>query len=272
MNRQGSNSNPRGGIEWTHILGDLTGFTANPVRGCDHDCKWQMPDGSIVGCYAKFQKERLDGAGTFERVTWHPEVLEKIRARREPAGIFIDSMSDLFGQRVKTEWINEVVQCVRDCPHHVFFALTKNPSRFREFAVWNQRVVSNPHPQYWPANFIVGVSAPPTFMYGKRLTLAQQASWFKKALEWLCHESPAVLRWVSIEPLSFDVSEILEPYADEIHWAVIGAASIGSKYHQPERAHLDAAQRVLKCPVFMKGNLDRSLVARWRVEFPELKK
>lgn len=150
-----------------------------------------------------------------------------------------------------------------------FFSLTKNPERFREFAG-----------DRWPRNWLVGISVPPTYMFGKKLSPAQQATMLRKWLEFLC-ESPAQSRWISIEPLSFDVSEIIRPFADQLHWAVVGAASNGGALYQPHFGDLAAVQRVLKCPVFFKGNLDRGLAHavaiattlryKWRQEFPIIK-
>jgi protein gp37 len=259
MNKQGPN-----GIEWCHFFGPGTGYTANPVRGCTHGCKWRMPDGSIVGCYAKPIGDKFYKGG-FETVTWHPDVLDKIRGHKQPAGIFIDSMSDLFGQDVEKGWINLVIQTMRDCPQHCFFTLTKNPRRMLEFE--------------FPDNVLVGVSAPPTEMYGKELSVLQQEIWYRKALRWL-GETKARNKWTSIEPLSFDVSYLLKEHCSEfpigrIRWAVIGAGSNGRKYYQPSAEHLTSALSALEWnPVFFKGNLDRDLVksvgSEWKEEYPTL--
>lgn len=242
------NKQPKGGgIEWTHVHG-RPGFTANPVRGCLHDCQWRMPDGTVVLCYAKEFRERLDGPGSFERLTWHPEVLDGIRRHKAPAGIFIDSMSDLFGQSVDPQWILDTLQCVSECPQHVFFSLTKNPSRLLRFS---------PFPQ----NFWLGISAPPTFMYGRQLALDQQRKWFRVALEKLSQCSAGV-RWLSLEPLSFDLSDILAEHLDAFDWAVIGAGSDGARKFQPDpltfRNVFNVLHRAGK-EVFLKGNIDRAL-------------
>lgn len=259
MNKQGSAEKPKGGIEWTHILGAGTGYTANPVRGCVHDCRWRMPDGSIIPCYAKAAKERRDGPGSFEKITFHPEVLDAIRKHPTPAGIFIDSMSDLFGQGVAEDHIHAVIATIADCPQHVFFSLTKNPSRFLKFH------------GTWPANWMVGISYPPTFMFGKLLTLQQQRAWFQRGLDLLVN-SPAVMRWVSAEPLSLNLSDILEKHARKLCWTVIGAASDGARFHQPDETTLADTLAVLdNIPVFFKGNLSQSLarkVGGWRDFFP----
>lgn len=260
MNKQGNRANPKGGIEWTHILGPLTGFTANPVRGCEHECQWRMPDGTVVICYAKAQKERMSGKGSFEKITFHPDILDQIRSRKEPAGIFIDSMSDLFGENVNEAWISIVLDCAWDCPQHIFFTLTKNPRRLRDFR--------------FSPNTLVGLSAPPTFMYGKELSHEAQRTWFRKGLEWLTN-CAAENVWLSLEPLAIDVSDLIAPHQERIRWAVIGAASDGARTYQPERETFANTLRVLDTmPVFFKGNVDRQLADEiaggWKEEFPDL--
>lgn len=276
MNKQGNKTNPKGGIEWTHIFGPGTGYTANPVRGCQHQCRWRMPDGKVAVCYAEAQRDRLDGAGAFQNITFHPEVLDTIRNHKNPAGIFIDSMSDLFAKGVTNEWLDKVFKCIEDCPQHVFFSLTKNPTRlkFPTFR-FEPRHPGTLTPIY-PRNLFLGVSMPPTFMFGKELTLAQQRAWFKKALECLA-TCEARFRWVSLEPLSWDCSDILLEYKGWLHWAVIGAASEGNRTYQPnQRTLANVLQALRGVPVFYKGNLRDSIGSNsavgshWRQEFPKL--
>lgn len=270
MNRQGSIKNPRGGIEWTHIFGPRTGRTSNPVKGCHHACRWLMPDGKLAICYAEATAERFPGkwyAKGFGSISFDPSELEAIRKLKEPAGIFIDSMSDLFGKNVPDDWIKKVGATIRDCPQHIFFSLTKNPSRFAALA--SGQVTE----RWWP-NWLVGISVPPSFMFGKELSLEQQRAWLKRGLEFL-RDCPAQKRWISIEPLSFDVSEIISASNCRLDWAVIGAATNGAQCFQPTEKNLVnclAALNAKKIPVFMKGNLDRKFVeicgSEWREEFP----
>lgn len=245
------------GIEWTHIFGAGSGYTANPVRGCTHGCEWRMPDGSIVPCYAGSQRDRMDGAGAFKNITFHPDVFTKIKKHKERAGIFIDSMSDMLGEAVKVEWVNDVINVMHSCPHHIFFVLTKNPRRTKEFL--------------WPDNCLLGMSAPPTFMYGKELSPSQQVAWFSKGMEWL-YDAKAKHKWVSLEPLTADVCDTLE-YRGALDWAVIGAGSDGGKKYQPDEGLFARTLQRLTCRVFFKGNLDRALAERhggWREEFPNM--
>lgn len=247
------------GIEWSHIFGPGTGYTANPVRGCTHGCRWQMPDGKWVECYAETFADRLGGKGAFKNITYHPDVFTGIRNRRTPSGIFIDSMSDLCGEGVKDEWVQEVITNMRTNPHHVFFVLTKNPRRLTEFE--------------WPDNALVGISAPPTEMYGKKLDYDQQRVWFMRSMKWLA-EANAKNKWASLEPLSTTaILPALVTYDHVLKWAVVGAGSDGRKCYQPDELLFSETLRALKCPVFYKGNLDRALAERhggWREEFPKI--
>ena len=51
-----------GGIEWTATFihertNVIWGRTWNPVAGCQHACRWNMPDGKIAECYAETTAE-----------------------------------------------------------------------------------------------------------------------------------------------------------------------------------------------------------------------
>jgi Bacteriophage protein gp37 len=264
MNKQGSKEKPSGGIEWAHWFGPGTGWTANPVRGCKHECQWRMPDGRIAICYAKRVAHGVAAEHFprgFTELSFHPSELDAIEAKTDPCGIFLDSMSDLFGSGVAHDWIERTLMTVRKCPQHVFFTLTKNAPRLLMFGDW-------------PANLLVGVSAPPTYMFGKLMTLDKQLNWFDVALGYL-HQCGAPNRWVSLEPLSFDLSKVLANNRKAFHWAVIGAASNGSEKHQPAVADMKAALAALAgLPVFYKGNIAPRLSVEcggWRAEFPKLR-
>ena len=249
-------------IEWTHVLGPGTGYTVNPVRGCKHGCEWTI-GGGLVECYAKTLRERLNGVGAFEKITWHPEALVEVRRHKTRAGIFLCSMSDLFGHDVKSAWINEVLDTIEACPWHVFFSLTKNPTRLTQFGKLRSL-----------DNLLCGISAPPTKMFGKILTIGQQRQWLRVGLERLSL-CGAKWPWMSIEPLSFDIAPILSEFKGLLKWCVIGAASNGHVKYQPAASHLAGVLRVLEgTPIYFKGNLSRQLVTSvgsgWREEFPAI--
>lgn len=258
---------PPNGIEWTRIVRDtvsqiaLPGYTANPVRGCKHGCEWRMPDGEIAKCYAGEVARgvaRSAYPNGFEALQWHPEELAEIAKHKEPCGIFIDSMSDLFGSKVPSEWIEAVLETIANCHQHTFLSLTKNPPNLKGLD--------------FPENLWVGISAPPTFMFGNELNHQQQSAWFMRGLQFLCDTNAAV-KWVSLEPLSFDLSAELVEFGKSLNWAVIGAASNGRTTFQPDPHDFEMALYAMKGrPVFFKGNLSRALADQvaggWRAEFP----
>lgn len=247
MNKQAKSTVKRG-IEWTD-------YTWNPVGGCQHSCRWEMPDGSIAECYAETVAERVAQAAYpmgFEHHYWRPELLNEPLKLVEPARIFMDSMSDLMGHWVPDEQVNQVLDICRAAPQHSFQLLTKNAPRLMEFD--------------FPANVWVGVSAPPSFMFGKRLTLKQQARMLSRMLDTL-NKVNASVKWMSIEPLSFDIAPLLVDSG--LQWAVIGAATNGKKAYQPKPEWVQNVLDILDAQdtkVFFKGNL---VWSPWREEFPQ---
>lgn len=246
------------GIEWTHPYG-RRGYTWNPVAGCQHGCRWTMPDGKTAICYAEAVAERsIHYPVGFKHHYWKPDRLEDPQRLKEPSGIFLDSMSDLMGAWVEDTQIEQVLQVCEDTPQHIYFLLTKNAPRLLKFA--------------FPANVWVGVSSPPDEMFGKRLSQRAKDQMLNRSLEVLKRVHGGI-RWMSFEPLSWDVSPIVQRHALALSWAVIGAASNGKKEYPPEHDHLLKLLSVLnqwQLPVFYKGNL-RSLpyaATNWREEFP----
>lgn len=246
-----------GGIEWTRIRNpDGTvrpGYTWNPVVGCMHECRWQMPDGSIAECYAKRIAEGVakdaypDGFYTVED---YPERYAEPFSVKEPSGIFIGSQTDIMQQGMRDSEIETILNVVKGANWHTYFLLTKNAPRLLQYAA------------DFPENLWVGVSMPPTWMYGKRLSEHQQQKFVIRAFK-ILDRLPVKVRWMSFEPLSFDVSKALKEHAIEygglpLEWAVIGAASNGPKKYQPDPRHLQDLVFLLKehdVPIFFKGNL-----------------
>lgn len=114
-------------IEWTNL-------TWNPTTGCDkvsQGCKF---------CYAEVMHRRL--MKMFPKkytkpflgnVEIHTSELTKPLTWNTPKMIFVDSMSDLFHEKVPFEFIAKVFIAMALCPHHTFQILTKRPERAVEF-------------------------------------------------------------------------------------------------------------------------------------------
>lgn len=249
MNKQKSSKGR--GIEWTD-------YTWNPVGGCLHGCRWHMPDGTTAICYAETVAERVAQAAYpngFAHHYWHPERLEEPLNVKTPCKIFLDSMSDLMGNWVSEEEIEHVLDVCRRAHWHDFQLLTKNAPRLLKF---NGRI---------PPNVWVGVSAPPTEMFGKPLSQQSQIAMLTRSLDCLA-ALDVPITWMSIEPLSWNMGNYLS--SSGIKWAVIGAATNGGRTYQPEPEWVQTcidALRTDKVAIFFKGNLEWH---EWYEEFPEV--
>lgn len=262
MNEQKAES--RSSIEWTRVYGQR-GYTWNPIGGCQHDCKWQMPNGDRARCYAKTLAEegmakRAYDRG-FEHHYWRPHTLSEPLKVKEPAGIFLDSMSDIMGQWVPEDQIKTVLTTCKMAHWHTFQLLTKTAPRLLNFD--------------FPPNVWLGVSSPPDYYRRNRLTPDQKNRMLETALKVLTvkMQEGTPVRFMSFEPLSWDVSRIVMQYPHALNWAIIGAASNGNRYYPPDEGDLRRLLDVLNrfdIPVFFKGNL-KSLpfaAVNWRQEFP----
>jgi protein gp37 len=122
-------------IEWTDA-------TWNPIRGCS-----RVSEG-CRHCYAEAVARRFSGHGmAYEglavlnhgRSSWTGKVafveehlLDPLRWRK-PRRIFVNSMSDLFHERVPDAWIDRIFAVMAMSPRHTFQILTKRPKRMLEY-------------------------------------------------------------------------------------------------------------------------------------------
>jgi len=254
------------GIEWTDE-------TRNATGGCLHDCKWQMPDGTVAMCYAKDLAEsgvaKKAYPHGFEHHYWRPGALTELKRGEIPRLIFCDSMSDMFARNVPSEQVHAILDAMRQAPHHAYQSLTKAAPMLLKYV------------EQLPPNLWVGVSSPPDWFMGKRLNLHQQQAMLGRAFDVLAEVKRRTgnIVWMSAEPVSWDLTSV----TDEQHaldWIVIGAASDGRRYFQPDPRHIRRLLEVLDrtgTPVFYKGNISPMFAAndlgnaelnRWREDFP----
>lgn len=242
------------GIQWTD-------YTWNAIGGCQHACRWTMPDGSIAICYAEevARKFTTGYPHGFAHHYWRPQNLDEPLKLRQPAKIFLDSMADLFGRWVPEEQIQVVLDTARQAHWHTFQALTKNAPRLLKFDL--------------PSNLWAGVSSPPDQMLGQMLTRQQQEKMLHRTLEALSTLPTDRVTWISFEPLSWDVAPIVAQYPAALRWAVIGAATNGPKVYQVDPGIVQGLLDVLddqRVPVFFKGNIEGNPAADpWREFFPD---
>lgn len=112
-------------IEWTER-------TWNPVSGCTKVSE------ACQNCYAEVMARRLQGMGVkgYEqgfKVTTHPERLTEPLSWKKPKRVFVVSMGDLFHQDVPFEFIDNVMQIIRQTTQHTYQLLTKRPDRMANY-------------------------------------------------------------------------------------------------------------------------------------------
>lgn len=127
-------------IEWTQA-------TWNPVTGCTKvspGCKH---------CYAETLAFRLQAMGQRNYrngflLTLQPHMLELPLTWKRPQLIFVNSMSDLFHEKIPESYIHRVFEIMRRAWWHQFQILTKRAERLEELSSSIE----------WPQNVWMGVS------------------------------------------------------------------------------------------------------------------
>jgi protein gp37 len=254
------------GIEWCDE-------TRNATGGCLHDCKWKMPDRTIAGCYAKDLAEngvaKKAYPNGFEAHYFRPQALRQLTAGADPLLIFCDSMSDMFARNVPCDQVLSILDAMRKAPHHAYQCLTKAAPMLLKYI------------DFLPPNLWIGVSSPPDWFMGKSLSSHQQQAMLRRSLEVLAEVKTRTgnIVWMSAEPLSWDLTQIIGA-SHPLDWIVIGAASNGRQYFQPDPSHIVRLLNVMdltNTPVFYKGNikplfqsndLGSDELNRWREDFP----
>ncbi len=179
----------RSAIEWTEA-------TWNPVTGCD-----KVSPG-CAHCYAETFAKRFEGVPGhpyeqgFELKLW-PERLGIPLSWRRPRMVFVNSMSDLFHERIPDEYVAEVFEVMREASQHTFQVLTKRHERLAELA-----------PELpWPDNVWMGVTI-------ENRRFVHRAGYLR--------EVPAAVRFISAEPLLGPLEGL---DLDGIHWLIAGGES-----------------------------------------------
>lgn len=178
-------------IEWTEQ-------TWNPVVGCTKisaGCKH---------CYAEVMARRLQAMGVpgyedgFKTVRVLPERLEDPLRKRKPTLYFVNSMSDLFHDKVPEAFIDQVFDVMRRTPQHTYQLLTKRAQRLSQYS----------HRHDVPKNVWIGVSVENKRHGVPRIAHLQAAN--------------AQTKFLSVEPLLEDVGPLSLAGID---WVIVGGES-----------------------------------------------
>lgn len=277
----------------------------NPIRGCS-----RVSEG-CRHCYAEQVAARFNAPGqpyhglaTVKNghAAWTGEVrfieehLTDPLKWRKPRRVFVNSMSDLFHEKVSHEWLDRIFAVMALAPQHRFQVLTKRPDRMRAYLSGpgtNDRLGNclaglydahgGVHPS-WGWGF--GYPMPPLPNVHLGVSVENQATADERIQ--LLLQTPAAVRWISAEPLLGPID--LTGYEDgswwtedgqetdkRLDWVVVGGES-GKGHRTMELAWLE--QIVQQCraafvPVFVKqdsgpkpGQQGRIPDELWVQEFP----
>ena len=209
----------RSKIEWTE-------HTWNPVTGCTKvspGCKH---------CYAEVLANRLKAMGTpgYEnafKLSVHPVRLDVPVMRKKPTIYFVNSMSDLFHEKIQFSYIDSVLDVIRTTPRHRYQILTKRPEIMASYFAT----------RHVPENAWLGTSAENRKHGLPRIDILRRID--------------ANIRFLSIEPLledlgTFDLSGM--------NWVIVGGES-GPKARPMKAAWARSIQRqcqAMNVPFFFK--------------------
>jgi protein gp37 len=189
-------------IEWTDA-------TWNPVAGCT------VLTAGCTKCYAMRMAARLEAmrvekyAGLTRksggRAKWTGKIkldhasLEIPTYWKKPRRVFVNSMSDLFHEKVPQEFVLRVWKVMEATPHHTYQILTKRPDRMATVLTSPGFVVLS--------NVWLGTSVED----GRVLHRIDEL-----------RAAPAAIRFISFEPL---IGSVADGNLSGIHWAIVGGES-----------------------------------------------
>ena len=181
-------------IEWTDA-------SWNPVRGCT-----KISPG-CVHCYAETFAERFRGVpghpyeqGFDFRLV--PEALSQPIHWGKPRMVFVNSMSDLFHEAVPDGYASAVCRVMEMANWHTYQILTKRADRLEKLLSGPLRFAANLPHVWWGVSVENKKHGLPRINHLRRV--------------------PAVVRFLSIEPLLEDLGQI---DLTGIHWVIVGGES-----------------------------------------------
>jgi protein gp37 len=129
--------------------------------------------------------------------TYYPRREHEPKTRRKPAFIFVNSMSDAFGDWVPDSWLDKLFGIMDDAPQHFYLLLSKNPARAADYLIARSRRL--------PGNIWMGTTVEDESRRWRLDDLARV---------------PATVRFVSCEPLFGRLD--LRPWP-WLSWVIAGA-------------------------------------------------
>jgi len=214
---------PNNPIGWTD-------YTWDPAKGlCPVACPY---------CYARRIYDRFHYDPT---IRLDEKELQAPFKLKESSRIFVGSTIELFGNWIRSEWLERILEVVTQLPQHTFIFLSKCPGRFKFFEFSNN---------CWT---------------GATITQEDKTMGFLIQNAW---ESSAPVHFYSFEPLHSHIKIGLT----FLNWIIIGAETGNRKGKIIPRQEwikelIDAADYE-GIPVFMKDNIKPHWNGELRQEFP----
>ena len=181
-----------------------TDSTWNPCTGCSKISK------GCLNCYAELFSIRLEAMGKPKyrdgfTLTQHPKSLQEPYHWKKPKKIFVNSMSDLFHEKMPFDFIQKVFKVMNENPQHTFQVLTKRADVLEKYS-----------PQLtWTDNIWMGVTVESNEYYYRIDAL---------------RKTGARIKFISCEPLLSSVDDM--PLKD-INWVIAGGESGRGKKIRP---------------------------------------
>ena len=197
-------------IEWTEQTWNPATGCTKVSPGCEH-------------CYAEVMANRLKAMGVrgYEngfKLTLQPQRLWEPLQRKKPTVYFVNSMSDLFHEKIPASYIKSVFAVIENSPWHTYQILTKRA----------ERMVDVMHKINIPPNAWMGVTVENIKHGLPRIDLLRKVN--------------APVRFLSIEPLLEDLGTI---NLTGVHWVIVGGES-GPKARPMKTEWVDNIQKQCK--------------------------
>jgi protein gp37 len=177
-------------IEWTEE-------TWNPTTGCT------KVSAGCKNCYAEVMANRLQAMNTpgydngFE-FSMMPDRLEQPIRKKKSTKYFVNSMSDLFHEKMPTSFLNKILGVIDLTPQHIYQILTKREDAM--FDYFQNRNV--------PENIWLGVTVEDRKSGVSRIDKLRNIN--------------ATIKFLSVEPLLEDLGEV---DFSGIDWVIVGGES-----------------------------------------------
>jgi protein gp37 len=171
-------------------------------------------------------------------VTIHHDVLKLPLTWKKPQMIFVNSMSDLFHEKVPLEFVKDIFNVMANCPQHIFQILTKRSKKLKRL---HSKLI-------WPDNVWMGVTV--------------ESREYKFRINDL-RATNSKVKFISFEPLLGHLGDI---DLSGIDWAIAGGESGPGARPMDEKWVIDIKKqcRIHKTKFFFKqwGGVNKKKTGR----------